>query len=98
MLTSHSVQIVSRSPCCLLFYSTLTFCARSSLYVDIHFGTGVVCLVMSALAMLSGAFWHVCICLIVFRCVYYMSSCVHAKAIFLSFPSRRYSRLSSPVG
>jgi len=68
------------------------------LYVDIHFGTGVVCLVMSAPAMLSGAFWHVCICLIVFRCVYYMSSCVHAKAIFLSFPSRRYSRLSSPVG
>ena len=40
------------------------------LYVDIHFGTGVVCMVMSTPVVLSGAFWHVCICFFVFRCVY----------------------------
>jgi len=40
------------------------------LYVDIHFGTGVLCMVMSAPAVLRGAFWHVCICLFVFRYVY----------------------------
>jgi len=31
-----------------------------------------------------------------FRCVYFMSSRVHARVIFLSFFSRRYSRLGSP--
>ena len=66
------------------------------LYVDIHFGTGVVCMVMSALAVLSGAFWHVCICLFVFCCVYFMSSRGHARAVLFSFPSSRYSRLDSP--
>ena len=33
-----------------------------------------------------------------FCCVYFMSSHVHARAIFLSFPSNRYSRLGSPGG
>ena len=68
------------------------------LYVDIHFGTGVVCMVMSAPAVLSGAFWHIYICLFVFRYIYFMSCCVHARAVFFSFPSRRYSLLGSPGG
>ena len=30
--------------------------------------------------------------------VYFMSSRVHARAVILSFPSRRYSHLGSPGG
>ena len=67
------------------------------LYVDIHFGTDIVCIVMSALAVLNGAFWHICMSF-VFRCVYFMSSRVHARVVFLSFPSRRYYRLGSSGG
>ena len=48
--------------------------------------------------VLSEVFSHVCICLFVFGCVYFMSSRVHARAVLLSFPSRRYSYLGSPGG